>query len=311
MNRFSRRYFYYPGCSLEGTAREYDISTRALMAALGAELIDIPDWNCCGASAAASESELLSLALPALNLAKAGAFATTAGTGAAAKAKTGAPADILTPCSACYLNLKRAEIETARNPSLRARVNTVLAEAGLQYNKGGPRTRHLLDILSRDIGPDRLSEVVRRPLSGLRVAPYYGCQCLRPYAVFDDPEIPATMTPLLLAAGADVFPWSMAARCCGAAHMNTDPEVGIALITDILSAARGADLLVTVCPMCQINLEAYQKKASHRAGEDLSITVLYLPQLLGLAAGLDEAAVSLGDNLAVEKAFMDRVSAAI
>lgn len=294
MKNFTHRYFYYPGCSLEGTAKEYDISTRSLMAALEIELTDIPDWNCCGASAAAAQGELLSFALPALNLAKAEA--------AAQASKSTAAWDILSPCSACYLNLKRAEAETARNPALRARVNAVLAEKDLQY-KGGVQSRHLLDVLAKDIGASRVGHAVTNPLSGLQVAPYYGCQCLRPYAVFDDPEIPGTMNPLIRAAGAHVFPWNLSARCCGAAHMNTHPEVGISLVTDILKAAKGADLLVTVCPMCQINLEAYQNRASRLAEEDLHISVLYLPQLLGLAAGIAEEKLGLALNLAAEKDF--------
>lgn len=284
-------YFYYPGCSLEGTAREYDQSTRALMAALDQVLVDIPDWTCCGASAAAPVGRLLSLALPALNLARVEA----AGTDDDAYA-------ILVPCSACYLNLKAAAEKTRKDPDLLAKVNVILAEKNLKF-KGWARPRHLLDVLATDIGADAVREKVAAPFAGLRVAPYYGCQCLRPYTVFDDPERPTSMEPLLEAAGATVFPWKMGARCCGAAHMNTKPDVGLTLVSSILKDAAGADAIVTVCPMCQMNLEAYQKQAGKKSGNAFDMTILYLPQLLGMAMGLSDAEIGLKLNLAVLPAF--------
>ena len=286
------KYLYYPGCSLEGTAREYDRSSRALMEALGVQLTELEDWTCCGASAAEATSELLALALPARNL----ALAEVQGGGQ----------DLLVPCSACYLNLKRVEEKARLSLDLRQRINIVLAEDGLAY-QGRTRTRHLLDVLARDVGAGALQRRVTRPLVGLRVAPYYGCQCLRPYAVFDDPEAPRSMEPLIAAAGAAVHPWSMGGKCCGASHMNTKMDVGLELVGALLDAAAGADAIATVCPMCQMNLEAYQKKALACVGRQDPITVIYLPQLLGLALGLDRDAVGLGLNLSVTDPFLDRL----
>ena len=286
------RYLYYPGCSLEGTAREYDLSTRALLAALGVELTELADWTCCGASAAEAASRLLSLVLPARNLALAEAQAPDR--------------DLLVPCSACYLNLKRVEEKVRTASDLRQRINTVLAEDGLTC-KGQTRTRHLLDILSRDVGAAAVARRVVRPLAGLRVAPYYGCQCLRPYPVFDDPEAPRSMEPLITAAGARVHPWTMGGTCCGASHMNTKMDVGLELVAALLAAAQGADAIATVCPMCQMNLEAYQKKALPRAANTAPVTVVYLPQLLGLALGLDQQALGLGLNLALTKSFRQKL----
>jgi len=287
------KYFYYPGCSLEGTAREYDLSTRALLKALGVELVDLPDWTCCGATAAPAVSRLLALALPARNLALAEA--------------TGEDLDILVPCSACYLNLKRAEKAVHQGGDARREINEVLAEAGLAC-RGTARVRHLLDVLSRDVGGDLLKGRVRRRLEGLRIAPYYGCQCLRPYGEFDDPEDPRSMEPLIRATGAEVFPWSAGAHCCGASHMTTKPGIGIELVAGILEAAAGADAVVTVCPMCQMNLEAYQGRASRSRGSDLKTTVLYLPQFLGLALGLSKEDVRLDLNLAVGEAFKNQAA---
>lgn len=282
------KYQYYPGCSLEGTALEYNISTQALMKAVGAELSEIDDWTCCGASAAESTSYLLSLALPARNLALA--------------EKMDGLSDILVPCSACYLNLKKVEEKIRKDIDLLEKINDVLEEEKLRLH-GKLRVRHLLDVVANDIGPDKISNRVKKPFSDLKIAPYYGCQCLRPYAVFDDPEDPRSMEPLIEAVGAKVYPWQMGGRCCGASHMNTKMEVGVELVHAILQDARGADAIVTVCPMCQMNLEAYQQKISKAYHEDLSMTIIYLPQLLGLAIGLSEKDLRLDLNLAITKDF--------
>jgi len=284
-------YLYYPGCSLEGTAKEYDLSTRAFLEAAGAVLDELPDWTCCGASAAEATSAILSLALPARNL---------------ALAEREAPGtDVLAPCSACYLNLKKASIKT-QAPAVLAAVNEVLKEEDLQLQLTA-QPRHLLDILANDIGPEAIRAMVRYPLQGLNIAPYYGCQCLRPYPVFDDPERPQSMAPLITAVGARVHPWDMGGRCCGASHMSTKSDVGLDLVAAILHAAQGADAIVTVCPMCQMNLEAYQQKASERYGSPLQMSILYLPQLLGLAAGLAVRDLGISLNLAITDALCDRL----
>ncbi|MFP4474982.1 MAG: CoB--CoM heterodisulfide reductase iron-sulfur subunit B family protein [Desulfatibacillaceae bacterium] len=285
-------YFYYPGCSLTRTAQEYDASTRAVMDALGARLTDIPDWVCCGASVAWAKSRLLSLALPALNLALAEEQV---------REERAVP-DVLVPCSACYLNLKRAREEFMQDPAARREVGEMLEAAGHPLSRPA-RVRHLLEVLSLDMGAERLAGAVSRPLSGMVLAPYYGCQCIRPYVEFDDPERPQSMEPLLRALGAEVFTWDMGGRCCGASNMTTHPEAGNRLSGAILEAAQGADAIVTVCPMCQMNLEAFQKSLSRKTGEDLSVTVVYLPQIIGLALGMEPETVKLGKNLAVQPEF--------
>lgn len=286
------QYIYYPGCSLEGTAKEYDTATRAFMAAMGNELAELPDWTCCGATAAGAISRLLALALPARNLALA--------------EKTAPGRDILVPCSACYLNLKRVEQALVHDPHVVPEINAVLAAEGLKLKHSGT-VRHLLDVLVNDMGPQSLAARVVRPLTGMVVAPYYGCQCLRPYAVFDDPETPTSMEALLRAAGADILDWSMGPKCCGASNVSTKPVAGLELTAAILTAARPADVIATVCPMCQMNLEAYQKKISRQKHTDLAVSVLYLPQLLGLAVGLDAEAVGTHLNLAVTRQFKGKL----
>jgi heterodisulfide reductase subunit B len=287
------KYFYYPGCSLEGTAREYDISTRALMQAVGAKLTDIPDWTCCGATAAEPIGSLIALALPARNL-------------ALAMLDKDSNQDVLVPCSACYLNLKKAEMVAASDPDVKARINTVLQEDGLELN-GSIKARHLLDVLSQDIGAETVAPLVKKKLTDLVIAPYYGCQALRPYAVFDDPEKPKSMEPLIEATGATVHLWEMGGRCCGASHMNTKMEIGLELSAAILRAAKGADAIVTVCPLCQINLEAHQAKMSKLYNEDLNMTILYLPQLLGIAFDISHKDLGLNLNLAITDSFRSKI----
>ncbi len=281
-------YIYYPGCSLESSAKEYDISTRSFMAAVGARLFELEDWTCCGASAAEPISELLSLSLGARNLALA--------------EKMGISDQMLVPCSACYLNLKRVEEKAGSHPGTLHRLNEVLDTTGLQL-KSPVKIRHLLDVIVNDIGAETIKARVKNSLSGMTIAPYYGCQCLRPYAVFDNPEKPETMDALITATGADLYPWSMGGKCCGASNMNTKMEAGIVLVSEILMAAGNADAIVTVCPMCQMNLESWQKKASKYTGNPLYKTILYLPQFLGLAMDLGKKALGLDLNLAVEDRF--------
>lgn len=288
------KYLYYSGCSLEATALEYNRSTRAVMAALGAELLDLEDWTCCGASAAEATSYLLSLVLSARNL--------------AIGEKTLPNGDFLIPCSACYLNLRRVEDHVQRDESLLSKINEALKEEDLQY-RGKVRVRHLLEVLAQDFGPRAVRPLVKRNLTGLTVAPYYGCQALRPYGSYDDPEQPRSMEPLIRATGADVLPWSMGGKCCGAALMTTKKEVALELTAGLLKGAQGADCIATVCPMCQMNLEAYQRTISKSRGEDLGISIVYLPQLLGIAFGLSEDTLKLDLNLALTSAFRTKIAA--
>ncbi len=286
------KYLYYPGCSLESTALEYNVSTRAIMRALGCELEEIVGWNCCGASAAETSSKLLSLVLSARVLALA--------------EKTGQSDDILIPCSGCYLNLKKAEDNIKHNPEIKAKIKEVLAEEDLPLPTR-VKPRHLLDVIVTDLGPESIIKKRVRSLDGLKIAPFYGCQCIRPFLVFDDPEDPRSMEPLIEATGAEIFHWDMGAKCCGASNMITKQEIASKLVSGILSAASGADAIVTVCGMCQMNLEAHQKRLSHEEGLDLNIPILYFPQLLGLALGLENQDVRLDLNLSSLHDFSKKV----
>jgi len=283
-----RSYLYYPGCSLTGTAKEYDLSVRALAEALAMDLLEIEDWTCCGATAAQAVDTGLAVTLCARNLALAEK------TAAKASDDGDPPSDILVPCSACYLNLKASDKELEKNKSIKAMVDGVLAEEGLVLG-GSVRIRHLLDVLSRDVdwegtGHGLSAPDMTRSLAGMVVAPYYGCQCLRPFRVFDNPEDPHSMDAMIRATGARVLDWDMGKECCGASHGTTKPSAGKMLTERILFAAQGAHCIVTVCPMCQMNLEMFQDRAH-------PVPVLYLPQLLGLALGMSGQDLGLELNL--------------
>jgi heterodisulfide reductase subunit B len=256
--------------------------------------VEIPDWTCCGASAAEAVSELLSLALPGRNLALAGGELPDA--------------DVLAPCSACYLNLLRVQKKTEHDTELRARINEALEPEGLALPES-VRVRHLLDVLVNDVGLERIQERASSPLEGVRVAPYYGCQILRPYAEFDDPERPETMARVLEALGAEVVDWAFANKCCGASLMASKKEAALPLVGAILRGAREAqaDAVATVCPLCHMNLEAYQAEAAPGLSE--AQTVVYLPQLMGLAFGLSPREVMLQKNMSVASGFPARAHA--
>lgn len=284
------RYAYYPGCSLAESATEFDVSVRAVLDRLGIEIEEIPDWTCCGASIAESVSRLMSYALPARNLAIA--------------SRDMGVTDVIAPCSACYLNLLKVDRELAGDRTLNGQVNEILAASGLTYH-GGIRVRHLLDVLLEDVGSEIIRQRVKAPLEGMKVAPYYGCQILRPYRVFDDPNRPVSMVPILEALGAEVHLWDMGGRCCGASLMATHPEEALESVARILAAAEGAEAIATVCPLCQMNLEAYQTRAMRKGGR--KIPVLYLSQLMGMALSLESRDLLLEKNMSMTRSQISRM----
>ena len=274
-------YAYYPGCSLSGLGKPYDESLRAVFSHLGLGLAEIPDWNCCGATSYMSVSEDKAVALAARNLALAEQM----------------KAEVVAPCAACYLVLTKAQHMMADYPALAAKVHKGLQAAGLTY-KGQVTVRHPLDILVNDVGLDAIKARVTKPLAGYRVAPYYGCQIVRPYGAFDDPLRPQTLDRLMAAAGAEVVDYPLKAHCCGGSLMGTMEDIGVRLNFLLLkeAKARSANVLATVCPLCQYNLEAYQDKMLRTFHERVQLPVAYFTQLLGLAFGLQPKALGLQRN---------------
>ena len=199
-------------------------------------------------------------------------------------------AEVLSVCSACYTNFRRTSGAASSNSGLLATINQALEVEGLTY-QGKASARHLLDVLANDFGPETIAARVHHPLTGLTVAPYYGCQTVRPYSPFDDDQRPTSMVAIVEALGATVHSHNREASCCGTSVVMTKPEVGVHMAGEILQACSPADCIVTVCPMCHMNLDSYQDKASRIMGQHLSIAVLFLPQLIGLAFGLPQASL--------------------
>lgn len=275
------KYAYYPGCSLHSTASEYGQSTEALCHRLGVELAEIPAWNCCGASSAHTRSHLLSLALPARNLALAEEMGL----------------DIVAPCAACYNRFATTRHALAGDEVLRARVNRAIE---MNYRARG-RVVSLLELIVNDYGLDRLSREVSRPLRGLKVAAYYGCLLVRPPEAtgFDDPEDPQSMDRLVEALGGQAVPWAYKTECCGSSFSATVPGVVLKLVNDILATARaaGAECLVTACPLCQANLDMRQAAVEKQYHTVYGLPVYYFTQLAGLALGLDPGRLGIRHHL--------------
>jgi len=279
-------YIFYPGCSMHASALEYQTSMLAVLKELGAQVKELDDWTCCGASVASVMSDLLGLALPARNLALAEA---ADGNG------QGQATPLLVGCSACYTNFRRVSLAAA-NPATLSRINQVLEVEKLTY-RNKIQTRHLLDVLANDFGAEQIAAHVKRPLTGLKVAPYYGCQTVRPYSPYDDSQHPTSMVGIIEALGATVYHHSHEATCCGTALLTTKPHTGYEIVGQILDAASPADCLAVVCPMCHLNLDSYQDKASQALDKPLRIPVLFLPQLMGLAFGLPDSDLQLNREL--------------
>ncbi|HWR82225.1 MAG TPA: CoB--CoM heterodisulfide reductase iron-sulfur subunit B family protein [Candidatus Deferrimicrobium sp.] len=264
-------YAYYPGCSLEHTASPYDKSVRAVFAALGIGLHEIEDWNCCGATMYMSVKKIVGYSISARNL----AIAQNMGM------------QICAPCSSCYTILRKTNRHIGWDPKERDKINEALKAAGLSYTTL-VEVRHPLDILINDVGLDAIRSKVQTSLSGIRVAPYYGCQIVRPHGHFDDVDDPVTMDRLLAAVGATVTHYPAKVRCCGGMLMTTQEEVALKLNLTLLQAAvdNGADVIATACPLCEMNLEAYQKKINRLFGQNFKIPVVYFSHVLGIALGL-------------------------
>ncbi len=271
------KYVYFPGCSLKSSGKAYEESVLAVFAKLGVQLPELPDWNCCGATYYFGVDEVKGLALAARNLCL------------AEQAEGEERTQLVTPCSACYLAHTKAQHYMQTYGKVGQTIQEGLGAAGLHYG-GRVEVRHPLDVLVNDIGLDRIKEKATKPLKGLKVACYYGCQVVRPYATFDDRRDPVTMDQILRTAGADTVDWSLKVRCCGASLTGTVPEAGQSLAEVLLHEARkkGANVIATACSLCQFNLECYQDQIKRRYGRPADITVAYFTQLLGRALDIPD-----------------------
>ena len=270
-------YSYYPGCSLHASAKEYEISTKGLFKALKIGLTEVPDWLCCGATPAHNVDELLSHALCAKNF----------------ELAEGVEGDLAVACAACFSRLKTTQHHLQENDIKRKQVEKAIAG---KVSLGKP-VKHLLEILARDYGLERLAEHVTKPLAGLKVACYYGCLLTRPPEVpeLDDCEAPTIMERVIEAAGAQTVSWSHRMECCGANFTLSRPGVVLKLSGDILASAQaaGADCFMVACPLCHGNLDIRQGEIEEASGTRYRLPVFYLTQLLALAVGVPTSRLGL------------------
>jgi len=275
-------YTYYPGCSVGSSAPQYEESTQAVTKALGIKLHELEDWNCCGATAYMSIKELTSFAISARNLAM------------AAKHKR----DVVTPCSGCYVVLQKANKYINEFPEVKDKVNTALAEGKLEYN-GDVAVKHVLETFVTDMGLDKLKAAVKKPLKDLKVACYSGCQLTRPAEQFDNAENPTTLEAFIDALGATPTHFPLKAACCGGSVMGTERDAGIKLVANILECAQmyGAECLVVPCPLCQMNLDAYEAEARKKYNKSFDLPILYFTQLLGLSLGIEPTKLGFGKEI--------------
>jgi heterodisulfide reductase subunit B len=277
-----KQYSYFPGCSAESTGLGLGVSTHAIAAPLDIELKEIEDWNCCGSTPYGSLDEEGAIVVAARNL----ALAEKAGL------------DIITPCSSCHVTLEKANQYLKEHPAALAKVNKALAVANLNY-RGSLRVRHVVDVLFNDVTPEYIAGKVTNKLEGLKVAPYYGCQLVRPQLGLDDTELPATLDRLVNCTGATAVDFPLKAKCCGGSLMLSEEDKVLGLTYKLLesAAASGAECLVTPCPLCQTNLDAYQSRVNSKFKARFNIPILYITQLIGLSLGIKPEKLGLGSNI--------------
>ncbi len=275
-------YAYYPGCSLLGTGKSYDESTRAVFEALGVEFHELENWNCCGATAYSSIDECTAFALASRNLALAH--------------RRGEP--IVAPCPNCYLVLTKTQKYLQQYPEIRQRIEQTLNRLGLQLGDETP-VRHPLQVLLETPGLEEIQKRIQKPLKGLRVVPYYGCLLARPFPIVEDPYRTTILEDFIRVTGAEVVPYPYRTRCCGGALTGVVREAGVRMVHILLREAlrQGAQAIVTTCPLCQFNLEAFQDQALGAFGIQERLPVLYFTQLLGLALGLPPEKLGLQRHL--------------
>jgi heterodisulfide reductase subunit B len=272
-------YGYYPGCSLEGTAKEFDHSLKEVLSKLDSGLKEIDDWSCCGASSAHTMSHLLSVALPVRNL---------------LLAKKQGLNEVVAPCAACFSRLVSSQREMKLDEKTRMKVEDLIEEKF----SNGIEVFNLIQLFQK-IGLDKIKEAKKTDLSNLKCACYYGCLLVRPFDIlnFDDEENPDSMEQIVKTAGAAPIEWNFKTECCGAAHSITHTDIVEKLSKKILDDAvrNGADVIITACPMCHSNLDMRQRNVIKHYPDHKKIPILYLSQLVGIALGIDYK--KLGLNL--------------
>lgn len=284
------KYAYYPGCSLHGPAKQYDISVQAVCKNLGIELWEVPDWSCCGASSAHSFGHLLGLAIPAQTLVPA--------------EKEGL--DIVAPCAACWQRLVWVNHEVTTNPEMRDKINQSI---GAELT-GSSKVLSIMEAIA-NAGVDKISQAVKRPLKGLKIASYYGCYYVKPPKVahVDHPENPHMIDDIMTAVGAEAVDWPFKTECCGASLGFVDFNTTLAMSKKVVEYAvkSGADMVVTACPLCQQNLDMQQSTINKKFGTKYNIPVVYFTQIMAYAMGIDAKDVGMHKNFTAYESAIAKI----
>ena len=286
-------YGYFPGCSLESTSKEFDVSLRIVFEKLGLELAEIDNWICCGSSAIHIAPRNLAIALPAQNL---------------ANAQQQGLENVVAPCAACFARFKSAQYELTQHPELLPEVEEII---GQKFNNK-VRVLHPLELFDESL-LKTVSDMTINPLAGLKVVCYYGCLLTRPPKVthFDDVENPQSMDRLVAALGASVLEWDKKTDCCGGFFALTKPDIVLHLSRDIFESASraGAQAIIVACPLCQVNLDTRQTEINKTYSTNFDIPIIYFTQLMGLAFNIPHKSLQLDRHFIDTGSLLEKVVA--
>ena len=265
------KYYYYPGCSVDSTAVAYKKSIEFVAEKIGLELFEIPDWNCCGATAAHTRNEMMALSLPARNLSLAGS--------------DGKNLDIATPCAACYSRMKTSVYAARKDEELRKEIEKLI-DMPFEAKQD---VISFLDVFSNPEVVKACKEKMIGSLEGLKIACYYGCLTSRPAHIVnpDDTENPMQMDNIIALTGAEPIEWDFKTECCGASHQVDAPVAARPLVESILANAKanGARAIVTACPLCNLNLDMREEEINKAKNTAFDIPVYQFTQLLAVCMG--------------------------
>jgi succinate dehydrogenase / fumarate reductase, cytochrome b subunit len=293
-----RKVAYYKGCLASLSAKELDTSTKALAPKVGLELVELESVTCCGAGDIHEAEPDFYLHLNARILSYA--------------AQTGANT-LLTVCNVCTLNLRQANWQLMGDEELRARVNSNLESVGVPAYERDVDVRHLLWELAEDSGYEQLKSAAHKGLKGLKIAPFYGCQILRPSRVlgFESPDQPSSLERIIEACGGEAIDYPAKLKCCGFPIIQAREETALGELVQPIEQAveAGADAMVTPCPLCHLSLDAWQSKLKATTGRDFRMPILHLSQLIGVAAGLSESELKFRRHVVSVKPVLEKLDA--
>jgi heterodisulfide reductase subunit B len=302
MEQKYKKVAYYPGCALEGTGHSYNRSTKEVGKALGLELEEVKNWNCCGAMEVKNVDPKIQTYLSSRVMSIA--------------ANEMGYDTVMAPCNGCYHNLKKAEYDLENDPASVEVVDRLSTKAGHEtYEAGQVETIHALDWIKDSLGEDGIRARVKNSLKDLKIANYYGCMYTRPRHIFPEKDKgegsestskPHFMDDLLAAAGAENVEFPLKTACCGGAHTLSDSDTSTKLVMNLIRAAEasGAEVIATECPTCHSGLEMHQIRAEKKYGEKTNVKIIYFTQLLGLALGLSPKQVGIHENISDSMGFL-------